>query len=98
MGAPETFEKMALNLARRSPAFRRTQHNHRPARTAGAAAFASRDAMFTNLIPALFYRGRRGLMHAVDVRSFDEVWGPTVSAEKTLKFLVRNSREQSWIV
>ena len=47
---------------------------------------------------AMLRGGRHRLVHAVDVRAFDEVRRPAIAAEQIFQFVVRDSRQQGRIV
>ena len=54
--------------------------------------------MFADFIDATLHCRRHGLMHAVDIRALHKVGGPAVAEEEIFNFLVRDARQQGWIV
>src|ERR1700756_395543 len=95
---PGALEIMAFDFAWGRPAFRRTQHNHGPARPAQQTLFAGGLLVFADFNNAMLSRRGHGLMHGVDVGALDKVRCPTITAQKALEFLVRDSRQQRRVV
>jgi len=77
---PEAFEPVTAHLLWRAPAFRRAQHNHRPARSLGHAGRAAFLLMFLDLEDALFDGRRHRLVHAERIGALDEIGCPSVAA------------------
>ena len=79
VGPPKTFEPVTAYFLRCAPAFRRAQHDHRPARSLGHAGRAAFLLMLLDLADAMFHGGRHGLVHAVGIGALHEVRRPAVA-------------------
>src|ERR1700758_3999144 len=98
MGAPEPLEIMSVYSAGGCPAFRRTEYDHRPARASEVALLPGSVSIFTNFINATLHSCCHGLMHAVDFGPFHKIRVPAVSADEILELLMRDSRQQCWVI
>ena len=98
MGTPEALEEMSVHLTRSCPALRRAEHDHRPAWASQVVMFPGSMTMFTNFIDAALHGRRHCLMHAVDIGSFHKIRSPAATTNEVLEFVVRDSRQQSWVI
>src|SRR5262249_767344 len=72
MGSPEAFGAPIIDLLRTRPTFRRSQHDHRPARTLNAI-FPCDGTYALNIGHHTIQRGGHELVHLLWFMSFDKV-------------------------
>ncbi len=96
--SPEAFQPVAGDFCGRTPTFRRTQHNHRPAGARGDSGAAGFVLGLPDLRNALLHGGRHRLVHAVGVGTFHEVRRPSITAEQVFHFFMADASEQGRIV
>jgi len=85
---------VAADLLWSGPAFRGTQHDHRPARAVGNSRAAGFLPDLSDLRDAVLHRGRHGLMHAIGLGTFHKIGRPAVAAEQVFHFLVADAGQQ----
>src|SRR5579884_1369093 len=98
MRAPGAFHFVVIDFSGRSPALRRTHHDHGPARALRFASPARFVLNLLNLLDAMFQSGRDGLMHAVALGAFYKIRLITVTAKQLLQLLATDAREDRRIV
>src|SRR5579885_2996979 len=97
MRAPEIFYLVPIHLFGASPSFRRSQDNHRPARTACLSAGPGFRLNFTDFNDTAFQCGSHLLVHRESIIALDDVWPVSISAKQRIQFFRRNAREDGWI-
>lgn len=98
MGSPVTFQVMSTDVSGARPSFRGTQDDHRPSWSERFARVPRLLLVFSDLGHALFEGGRHGLVHRVEVGTFDKVRSPAVADEEGLKFFVGYSGQNGGVV
>ena len=91
--APRVFGRLAVDLLRAGPSFRRAEDDHRPARSFVILS----GAKDLNLIEHGIERRRHQLMHRHRLVAFHEVRFVAVALEEALQLLARDAREHGGV-
>jgi hypothetical protein len=98
MSSPETFQVMPAYFTRSRPSLGGTEDDHGPSRSERLSGIACLFLILSDLDHTLFKSGGHGLMHRVEIGTFDKVGGPTVPFEQAFEFFVRYSSEDGGVV
>ncbi len=91
------FVRRAVDRLGAGPPLRRTEHDHRPARTFRIAPLARLRLNSPNVLDDRIERCRHGLVHDRGFMAHDVVRRPSVSAQQLIQFFARNAREDGGI-
>ena len=95
MGTETALNRLAFHFLRPRPALRRTQHNHRPARTCRITRFTSVLLDRLDLFDAGIHRLGHQPVHRHRIAAFDEVRLPAVALHQIFQLLVRDAGKDS---
>lgn len=98
MSSPEAFQVVPAYFTRSRPSLGGTEDDHGPSRSERLSGITCLFLILSDLGHTFLKSGGHGLMHRVEIGTFDKVGGPTVPFEKAFEFFVRYSSEDGGVV